>query len=200
MTPNRKRLAIQAPEDAWVRLGELLQLRRGELGYRQRPAFCKTRNINTRLIADIEHNYRPNTFPPATLKQIAQAYEVTYESIAALLRGEADELIRTESSPPPAPAATGSDSRRTSLVTGEDKNAATWPYAEVIWQRLHELAGNLDPTGAELFGEGTDEARIWDVSSLRQLCSIPERVWMIADLRHREAGTRQMPLGRRACG
>lgn len=200
MAPNRKRLAIQAPEDAWVRLGELLQLRRGELGYRQRPAFCETRNINTRLIADIEHNYRPNTFPRPPSSRSPRHTRLPTSPFAALLRGEADELIRTESSPPPAPAATGSGGRRTSLVTGEDKNAAAWPYAEAIWQRLHELAGNLDPTGAELFGEGTDEARIWDVSSLRQLCSIPERVWMIADLRHREAGSRQMPLGRRACG
>jgi hypothetical protein len=102
--PNRKRHAIEAPDDAWKRLGELLQLRRGELGYLKRPGFCEPRGINTRMVADIEHAYR-HSFPPATLKQIARAYEVTYESITTLLRGEADELIAAEPAPPPSPPA-----------------------------------------------------------------------------------------------
>jgi hypothetical protein len=91
---------------------------------------------------------------------------------------------------PSAPAAPGSDSRRTSQAIGEDNAPASWPYAEDIWERLYDLAvdGNSDPTGADLFGEGTDDARGWDDPRLRQLYLLRERVRYIADLRRREAG------------
>ena len=197
LASNRKRLGIQGPEDAWKRLGELLEeWRRVQLSYKFRTKFAEARlpetpdgNPNVRLVTDIENSLRPNRWPAGTLKEIAAAYGVTYESVLAVLQGEAGGLILAKTAPPPAPAAPGRNSGRTPPVTGEDKNGATWPYAEAIWQRLLELAGNPDPTGAELFGEDTDEARIWDVPSLRQLCSVPERVWMIADLHHREAGS-----------
>ena len=82
------------------------------------------------------------------------------------------------------------------MVTGEDHVTARWSYAEPIWERLYDLAraGNLDPTGADLFGEGTDDARTWDDPRLRRLLPLPERVRNIADLRRREAGTRNTPL------
>ncbi len=181
MAPDR-RPVIRAPEAAWHRLGELLQLRRAELGYRRRPEFTKDRDINVRLVTDIENNYRPNTFLTPTLRDIAQAYAVTWDSLAGVLAGTAEKL---EPAPPPAPAT------QLPPMTGEDKNAATWPYAEAVWQRLHELAsaGNPDPTGADLFGEGTDDARTWDDLRLRQLLPLRERVRNIADLRRREAGT-----------
>jgi hypothetical protein len=198
VAPNRKRHAITAAEDRWDLLGELFQARRMELGYRSRRAFAEARlprtpygNANVRLVHDIENNLRPNSWPVGTLREIARTYQVTYDSITAVLRGEADKLNPAESNPPPAPATPGSDSRRTPPVTGEDRNTATWPYAEAIWQRLHELAtaGNPDPTGADLFGEGTDDARTWDDPRLRRLWPLRERVWNIADLHRREAGT-----------
>jgi hypothetical protein len=189
--PADRRPVVRAPEEAWRRLGERLQLRRGELGYRRRPAFTREHDINIRLVADIENAHRPNTFLTPTLRDIAQAYQVTYDSIVAVLAGAAAELTPAEPVPLPVPSAPGSDSRRSSTVTGEDKNTATWPYAEAIWQRLHELAsaGNPDPAGADLFGEGTDDARAWDDLRLRQLLPLRERVRNIADLRRREAAT-----------
>jgi hypothetical protein len=195
-----KRPAVQANEQEWRRLGELLQLRRSELGYQFRPAFVEARGINIRRVSDIENNYRPNTFPPGSLREIAQAYQVTYDSIGALLRGEADELIPAEPAPPrasSAPTAPVGDSRATPMVTGEDDVTASWSYAEPIWERLYDLAraGNLDPTGADLFGEGTDDARTWDDPRLRRLLPLRERVRNIADLRRREAGPRNTPLG-----
>jgi hypothetical protein len=195
-----KRSAVQANEQEWRRLGELLQLRRSELGYQFRPAFVEARGINGRRVSDIENNYRPNTFPPGSLREIAQAYQVTYDSIVALLRGEADELIPAEPAPPPvpsAPTAPASDSRATPMVTGADNVTASWSYAEPIWEQLYDLAraGNLDPTGADLFGEGTDDARTWDDPRLRRLLPLRERVRNIADLRRREAGTRNTLLG-----
>lgn len=201
MPPNRKRIGIRAPADAWKHLGELLEAhRRVELGYRSRGKFAAGRlpptpsgNANVRLVSDIENSYRPDTYPAGTLRQIAGYYGVAYESMLAVLHGEADKLIPAEPVPPSmpsAPAAPGSDSRRTSQAIGEDNAPASWPYAEDIWERLYDLAvdGNSDPTGADLFGEGTDDARSWDDPRLRQLYLLRERVRYIADLRRREAG------------
>jgi hypothetical protein len=100
---------IQAGEEAWRRLGELLQRRRSDLGYRRRPAFTRDHGINIRLVTDIENVYRPNTFLTPTLQQIARAYAVTYDSMVAVLRGEADELAPAEPTPsvPAAPADAG---------------------------------------------------------------------------------------------
>lgn len=200
MPPNRKRIGIRAPADAWKHLGELLEAhRRVELGYRSRGKFAAGRlpptpsgNANVRLVSDIENSYRPDTYPAGTLRQIAGYYGVAYESMLAVLHGEADKLIPAEPVPPSmpsAPAAPGSDSRRTSQAIGEDNAPASWPYAEDIWERLYDLAvdGNSDPTGADLFGEGTDDARSWDDPRLRQLYLLRERVRYIADLRRREA-------------
>lgn len=201
MPPNRKRIGIRAPADAWKHLGELLEAhRRVELGYRSRGKFAAGRlpptpsgNANVRLVSDIENSYRPDTYPAGTLRQIAGYYGVAYESMLAVLHGEADKLIPAEPVPPSmpsAPAAPGSDSRRTSQAIGEDNAPASWPHAEDIWERLYDLAvdGNSDPTGADLFGEGTDDARSWDDPRLRQLYLLRERVRYIADLRRREAG------------
>ena len=188
MASERRRPETKADDDAWKRLGLLLQLRRADLGYRRRPGFTKDRNINIRLVTDIENAYR-NTFLTPTLGQIAQAYQVTYESLAAVLSGTADELTPVAPSAPPAPAGSvGNDGLPP--TTDAAGIAAARPYADQIWMRLLDVAaqGVTDPYGAVVFGEGTDEARIWDVPSLRQLCSVPERVWMIAGLRHRAAG------------
>jgi hypothetical protein len=156
--PNRKRIGIRAPADAWKHLGELLEAhRRVELGYRSRGKFAAGRlpptpsgNANVRLVSDIENSYRPDTYPAGTLRQIAGYYGVAYESMLAVLHGEADKLIPAEPVPPSmpsAPAAPGSDSRRTSQAIGEDNAPASWPYAEDIWERLYDLAvdGNSTP-------------------------------------------------------
>jgi hypothetical protein len=115
-----------------------------------------------------------------------------------VLAGTADELTPVAPTAPPAPA--GSDGNDgLPPMTDAAGTAAVRPYADQIWMRLLDAVsqGVTDPSGAQMFGEGTDEARIWDVPSLRQLCSVPERVWMIASLRHRAAGHARP--GRRRC-
>lgn len=180
MTTAGRRPAIQATDQAWKRLGELLQARRGEMGYRARPRFCEERNINERLITDIENTYR-KTFKTPTLQQIAQAYAVTYHSIAAVLSGHADEL---EPAPP--------DGTRQPPVTDPAREDPCRPYADEIYMRLLQLGTPdvADLPGSHVFGGGTAEARMWDEPSLRRLWSVPERVWMIADLRRRKAQPR----------
>ena len=71
-------------------------------------------------------------------------------------------------------------------VTREDPRK---PYADEIYMRLLQLGTPdvSDLPGAQVFGGGTDEARMWDEPYLRELWSVPERVWMIADLRLRKA-------------
>jgi hypothetical protein len=125
---NQKRIATRAPDDAWRRLGELLEERRRiGLGYQFRPAFAKERGINIRRVQDIENSYRPNTFPAGSLREIARAYDVSYESVTAVLRGEADKLSPAEPVLAPVPAAPGSDSRRTAPADGEDKIVTVIP-------------------------------------------------------------------------
>jgi hypothetical protein len=135
-----RRPAVRAPEAAWRRLGELLQLRRAELGYRRRPAFTREHQINIRLVTDIENAYRPNTFLTPTLRDIAQAYQVTYDSLIAVLAGTADGLVPAAPAGPAAglPGAPMDDAARESAVR---------PYAAPIWERLLGLAadGITDP-------------------------------------------------------
>jgi hypothetical protein len=151
--PADRRPVVRAPDSAWKRLGELLQLRRAELGYRRRPAFTKDRDINIRLVTDIENAYRPNTFLTPTLGEIAQAYQVTYESLAAMLRGEADVLSAAEPAPLPAPSAPGSDSRRTSPEATADALAevpAALREARNLTARIEQLlAASGDPAESE---------------------------------------------------
>lgn len=163
--PADRRPVVRAPESAWKRLGELLQLRRAELGYRRRPAFTKDHDINIRLVTDIENAYRPNTFLTPTLGEIAQAYQVTYESLAAMLRGEADVLSAAEPAPPPvasASAAPGSDSRRTPPEATSDALAevpAALREVRNLTARIEELlAASSNPETAEALSGYVDRA------------------------------------------
>ncbi len=178
-----RRPVVRAPEAAWRRLGELLQLRRAELGYKRRPAFTREHGINTRLVTDIENAYRPNTFLTPTLREIAQAYQVSYDSLIAVLLGHDDELI------PVAPdrLTDGPDGWRPPIADRARRDADT-PYAMEIMKRLVELAGGgfAEPSGKQMFGEGTDDAMAWDGIGRRM--DVWDRVWFIADLRRRAAG------------
>lgn len=173
-----RRPVVRAPEDRWRLLGGLLQLRRGELGYRRRPAFTRERGINIRLVTDIENAYRPNTFLTPTLRDIAQAYAVTYESLAAVLAGEAAALAPAAPAVPPAQAPPMADAARA---------ASARPYLDRIHRRLRALAaqGVTDPSGAQVFGPGPD-AQTWDGIGAR--LDMEDRAWLIADLQRRDGG------------
>lgn len=177
-----RRPVVRAPDAAWQRLGELLQLRRAELGYRRRPAFTRDRDINIRLVTDIENAYRPNTFLNPTLREIAEAYLVTYESVTGVLSGAAGSLVPAS---PAVPLAVGPGDPP---MTDPARAAADAPYADRIWQQLLRLAaaGVPDPSGAQLFPDAPDDAQAWDGIGARM--DLARRVWLIADLRRRADG------------
>jgi hypothetical protein len=176
-------------------LGALLRLRRAALGYRHVPAFVRDRHINTRMVGDIEHGRR-DTYTYPTLADVAAAYDVTYDSMMAVVWSGAGELVPATPAAVPAmlPAAPGR------LADGQDgwqppiadpvRLAADAPYSAPILKRLHELAkaGILDPTGTQMFGEGTDDARAWDGPGA-WVRSPWDRAWFIADVRRLEKGT-----------
>jgi transcriptional regulator with XRE-family HTH domain len=178
-----RRPVVRAPDDAWQRLGELLQLRRAELGYKRRPAFTREHGINIRLVTDIENAYRPNTFLTPTLREIAQAYQVTYDSLIAVLGKTADELTPA---PPAALPVPGEPPGW--LVSEEARAAADRPYADRIRGRLDllRLQGVTAPTGGQLFGEGTPDARDWDKYAADW--ETRDVIWFVADMQRRAAG------------
>jgi hypothetical protein len=166
-----------AAEQDRIRLGGRLQRRRGELGYagRQLKPFASARGVNWRLVTDAEKAKRDN-FTISTLDALARAYAVTYDSLVAVGRGEADELT-------PA-AAPGGD---TPPMTAE-RAAADRPWYDEINERRFALAarGIIDPTGEQMFPDSPDDAKAWDGIGARM--PVGDRVWFIADLRRWAAG------------
>jgi hypothetical protein len=176
-----RRPVVRAPEDRWRLLGELLQLRRSELGYRRRPAFTRERGINIRLVTDIENAYRPNTFLTPTLREIAQAYRVTYDSLMAVLLQHDDELTPA---PPESPLAYLGDAP----IADRTRREADAPYAMEIMEQILDCQsrGIRNPAGTQLFPGSPEDAQIWDGIGAR--LDIRDRVWLLADLRRRAAG------------
>jgi hypothetical protein len=178
-----RRPVVRAPDDAWKRLGELLQLRRAELGYRRRPAFTREHGINIRLVTDIENAYRPNTFLTPTLREIAQAYQVTYESLVAVLGKKADEL--TPAVPSVLPV---SGEPPGWMASDEARSAADRPYVDEITGRLKLLRGQgvTDPSGAQIFPDSPANARDWD----KYAADWEEKdvKWFVSDLWRRKEG------------
>ncbi len=189
-----RRPVVRAPDAAWQRLGELLQLRRAELGYRRRPAFTREHGINIRLVTDIENAYRPNTFLTPTLREIAQAYQVSYDSVIAVLLGHDDELIPVT----PDRLTDGPDGWQPPIADRARRDADA-PYAMEIMERLLALAdrGVTDPSGAQVFPGAPGDAMAWDGIGAR--LDVRDRVWFIADLR-RLAGGRAGNSGTGAAG
>lgn len=184
MASNSKRPAIVAADQAWERLGELLKRRRTRLGYKYRPPFAAARGINLRMVTDIESAPRSRvSFQVPTMQQIAEAYGVTYESIAAVLREEADELAPAQAAAVPAAGIPGAG-----LPMSAEARAAAAPYADRIWERLVDLAasGVTGPSGAQVFPGSPADARAWDVFAERRW-PVPQRVWMVADLQAGDA-------------
>lgn len=148
MPPKRK----QAGTPAWIRLGELLKARRAELDsvYWQRSAFVKERaepaGLAYKLIQDLENNDRED-FPPPTLEKVADLYEVTRESLRAVLEGDGDLAAlpgspphRTRSRPasaPPSPEAPlPAFTRRGGFELPPDIRRRMAPHSDLIEARL----------------------------------------------------------------
>ncbi len=167
----------------WL-LGDLLKRRRAALGYAYRPSFTRDRVINDKMVQDVENANR-DTFTYPALQNIARAYDVTYDSMIAVVRGTADELAPPPAAPPailPAPPA--ADDPPFDAPRAEQNR----PFFDPINERRVELAtrGIAYPDGAQMFGEGTEDAKAWDTDGAPM--PVGDRVWFIADLRRRAAG------------
>ena len=188
-----------APAEGRELLGALLAQRRKELGYTHWPAFARDRlpltpqgNPNTRLLADIEKAYR-SRFPEPTLRQLAQAYRVEYQSVidVAHLRARALVPLRAAAAGevPPHPAAAGD-----TPPFYPDRAAQDRPWFDEINERRFALAarGVIDPDGVQMFPADPEAARAWDSIAAY---GIPagDRVWVIADLRRRAAARNAGP-------
>lgn len=198
MPANRRRSAITAPYERWVLLGKLLETRRRVLGHTWRTTFEAASGVNKRLAADIEKaaKDRVDHFMPGTLELIAHGYEVTHESVLAVLRGERDDLVPAA---PAAPAVPGEPPGWTPPIGGAAYSADVRHRTDRIWERLRQLAlrGVADPDGTQVFlraagdprgyaGIGSPaDARDWDGAGSR--LDLPDRVWLIADLQRGDA-------------
>ena len=174
-----------APSGGRRLLGVLLAQRRMELGYAHHPAMARARipltgdgNPNTRMLADLEHARRDN-FPEPRLRQLARAYEVTYQSVTDVAWQRATSLQRAPAGAelPDAP------------ITDPDREAAIRPWLLPIWKAILEAAdrGIRDPSSAQL-GLDPDDALVWDGS--RGAMSREDRAWLVAEIRRRRLRTR----------
>lgn len=186
MPANRRRRAATAPRERWVLLGKLLEGRRRELGHTYRSTFADASNVNSRMQADFESaaKKRVNRFMPGSFQLVANGYQVTEESMRAVLRGEMDYLV------PAAPAAlpAGPDGWRPPVADPAQRDADA-PYVTPILDRLAELAdaGVIDPSGAQVFPDDPDDAYAWDDPRTGGRFSVRDRAWFIADVRRRVA-------------
>ena len=186
MAPSRRQPIKDAPRDSRERLGMLLLARRqDDLGYRGRPGFEKATGINRRMSSDIEMARRDN-FDINTLRDIAAAYRVTYESLLAVAYGDADELTPAVSAnAPPAAAGTVPPPRilPPAPPSGLIRDEAVYPYAIPLWMRILDLVdqGVTDPDGARL-GLGPDDAKVWDGT---RGMSLADRAWTVGEVQRR---------------
>jgi len=189
-----------APAEGRELLGALLAQRRKELGYTHWPAFARDRlpltpqgNPNTRLLADIEKAYRKR-FPEPTLRQLAQAYRVDYQSVIDVAHLRASALVpQRPAAPagevPPRPAAPGDAPPFFPARSERDR-----PWFDEINERRFALAalGVIDPTGAQMFPADPEAARAWDSIAVYGI-PVGDRVWIVADLRRRAAARNAGP-------
>jgi hypothetical protein len=193
MPSKAQRAVTGVPSERWALFGRALQAWREDvLGYQARSRFADDRSINLRLVQDLEKNYRPGTYTKWALQDAAQAYKVPYSpedgpgSVLAFLRGETDTLARASAAPAASPAVIEVPGLPPAPFDDPGREAACRPYAETIWKRFLDLPRSVtDPSGAQMFGEDTPDAKTWDGIGTR--LDLPDRVWLIADLQRRDA-------------
>ena len=182
-----QRAVTGVPPERWAELGKTLQAwREDELGYQVRARFAEDRHINLRLVQDLEKNYRPGTYTKWALQDAARAYKVPYDLVLAFLHGQADALARAEAGPVRQPG--GADQRDLPPSPFDPaRTAVDRPYAEAIWERFLDLPRRVtEPSGAQMFGEGTEDQKAWDGIGGR--LDVGDRVGFVAYMRRRESG------------
>lgn len=95
------------PLEAWKRLGEVLEARRGELGYgfRQREKFLEDRGgppPSVKTLARLERGERAS-YPESTIARVESLYGYAPGSFRSVLEGGAPELLPVRSGPPVLP-------------------------------------------------------------------------------------------------
>lgn len=91
------------PHEAWVRLGRLLERRRGELGYgfRQRTRFTRERGggkISVKTISRLENGER-DYYPESTVGTIETMYQWAPGSVESVLLGRHPNALLVASPP-----------------------------------------------------------------------------------------------------
>jgi hypothetical protein len=113
------------PQEAWERLGRLLEERRGELNpdWANRAQFLRDTGMNKKLIERLELA-KLDSYRPATLAKVSVAYGWTADSIRRILSG---------GEPQPRPNVTGGEPSLTAEDVFEERIlAADLPYAEKV--------------------------------------------------------------------
>jgi hypothetical protein len=164
--PPRKNQPLKGlPLAQRQQLGYLLAIRRGELGYGDRERFRRERTVDGkpgwRTFTDLEMAYR-DTQTASTIAMAARAYEVTYESVVAVARGEADALTPLGSRPAPPPPADSFSALEEIHPDSRPAVRERLPEVQAMIRtaRLYHPEGPL--RGAWVFGDGTPEQRFWD--------------------------------------
>lgn len=187
---SKQRAVTDVPLEGWIRFGRILQdWREDELGYKTRAAFVRDRGINLRLAQELENSPpgRAGTYTKWALEDAGKAYQVTRESMLAVLHGEADALARAGDAPVRQPAAAGVRGLPPLPVIDPARLAADQPYMDRIQARLDLLRaqGNAAPSGAQLFPDSPADAADWDKYADWDL---PLRTLFVADLQRRADG------------
>jgi len=193
MPSKAQRAVTGVPDERWAQFGRALQdWREDILGYKVRHRFAADRlplteegNVNTKLVQELENNYRPGTYTKWSLEAIEKAYGITHESVLAFLHGEADTLTRARSALAGQSAAAETRDLPPSPFD-PDRTDADYPYALVIWDRYLDLPRRVtDPSGEQMFPSDPGDAETWEKYADWEP---GDRVWLIADLRRRAAG------------
>jgi hypothetical protein len=195
MPSKAQRAVTGVPDERWAQFGKALQeWREDELGYKARTRFAAERlplteegNVNTKLVQELENNYRPGTFTKWSLEAAEKAYGITHESVLAFLHGEADTLTRASAAAAAESAPAGVPGLPPPPFDDPAREEADRPYALDLWDRFLSFPRNVtEPPGDQMLPDSPEDAQIWDGIGGR--LDIGDRVWLIADLRRRAAG------------
>lgn len=134
------------------------------------------------------------------LRDVAEAaYKVTYESVLDVLNEDGD-LVAEPGTPAHRPPRSRRPAAEVPAVDPAEAAEAAFgavgvararPHATEIFLRLRDLAaeGITKPTGQQMFGGASRDARSWDLHA--EEMPAEELVWLIAALRARETNPGQ---------
>ena len=131
------------PQEAWERLGRLLEERRGELNpdWANRAQFLRDTRMNKKLIERLELA-KLDSYRPATLAKVSVAYGWTADSIRRILSG-GEPVARPGSAPTEAPLV-GNDDWEIAVLASDrasyaEKATAIREHRELIASEARKL-------------------------------------------------------------